>query len=218
MEECKYDSIIDFANKYIHIGEIIPSVTQEELLFSLYPECFISLIFAKVLGDLDAFVITNVIRCCEYSGYRYTFECTGEYSQWKTQTPRNIVAIDAVHLLSKESGEAITYLVRDINKAYVGFKPTENNEGAIITGLWGCGIFNHYHSLKFIQQVIAASMHKRKLIFSVLDQSILSELNEINEIIADKTISDVYNTLVKASKKSLHARECVEYFLDQIKS
>jgi hypothetical protein len=31
--------IVDFANQYLHINRIIPSATQEEILFSVRPEC-----------------------------------------------------------------------------------------------------------------------------------------------------------------------------------
>ena len=45
---------------------------------------------------------------------------------------------------------------RDILKAYLGFR--EVRGGTVATGNWGCGAFGGNPQVKFLQQLIAASM------------------------------------------------------------
>ena len=40
MEEPEAEAFVDFANRDLHIHQVIPSATQEEVLFSCCPEAF----------------------------------------------------------------------------------------------------------------------------------------------------------------------------------
>lgn len=62
-------AFVDFANKNLHIHQVIPSCTQEEILFSCAPSCFVSML------------ITG--RCC--------FPCLAFLTSHSTQR-RDIVA------------------------------------------------------------------------------------------------------------------------------
>jgi poly(ADP-ribose) glycohydrolase len=59
----------------------------------------------------------------------------------------------------------IEQINRELLKAYVGFSQTGNKDSKIITGNWGCGVFNGDLYLKFIIQWIACSLVNRKLIY-----------------------------------------------------
>ena len=52
---------------------------------------------------------------------------------------------------------------REILKATVGFDSVEERS-EIVTGNWGCGIFNGDHQLKFMIQWIASSLAGRKIV------------------------------------------------------
>jgi hypothetical protein len=50
---------VDFANKYLHIHQIIPSCTQEEVMFSVRPECYLGIIICDVMLDHEAIIISG---------------------------------------------------------------------------------------------------------------------------------------------------------------
>lgn len=146
MEEAE-GAIVDFANANLHIHSIIPSVTQEELLFSVCSECFLGLaLFPKTLGDEDVIVFRNVWNHASYSGYDTGFRFTGPLPD--TQRKKTIIAMDACE------ADQFGCVWRDLFKAYVGFGAVADN--TISTGNWGCGAFGGDVHLKFLQQVLAA--------------------------------------------------------------
>ena len=58
------------------------------------------------------------------------------------------------------------YIKRELMKAYCGFK-SENDQHQlpVATGAWGCGVFCGNKELKFIIQIIAASMTGRSIVY-----------------------------------------------------
>jgi len=77
MEESSAVGFVDFANANLHIGHIMPSMTQEEVLFSCCPECFVGMLFTEYFEADEAMVIRNVVRFSTYEGYLYDFHWTG---------------------------------------------------------------------------------------------------------------------------------------------
>ena len=159
---------IDFANKHLHIGSIIPSATQEEVLFSVRPECFIGLLFSETMLPHEAILISGAPKYITYAGYLYTFRVAGLTPSAFSPAPDpcTVVAIDAMVAHSPSSQFLVPALLRDLNKAYVGFSglpPHPEDDGSnalnlISTGMWGCGVFNGDPTLKFCQQIMAAAV------------------------------------------------------------
>lgn len=165
IEDVAADAHVDFANKFLHIGKIIPSATQEEVLFSIRPECFVGLLFSEMLQANEAIVITGARRFNNYSGYLRTFQYKGLHDESSEPNVPTIIAIDAlVNSGNKQFND--DRIARDTNKAYLGFagvqapvpSTTEHlTFSSISTGQWGCGAFMGDPTLKCIQQILAAA-------------------------------------------------------------
>ena len=64
------DSILaDFANKYIGGGAAEWGCVQEEILFLVYPELFVSCVLFECMKDNEAILIKGVRQFAEYHGY-----------------------------------------------------------------------------------------------------------------------------------------------------
>lgn len=112
---------LDFANKNLMIHKIIPSLTQEEILFSLRPALFVSLLVSETIADNEAIFMLGCRRYCTYKGYLRNFEFTGGYEERKNNKfISGIIAIDSVINFSDMQFDE-NFIERDLNKAYLGF-------------------------------------------------------------------------------------------------
>jgi poly(ADP-ribose) glycohydrolase len=161
MEDVPATVQVDFANKQLMIGRLIPSMTQEEVMFSIRPECFVSLILFDTLLAQEAVLMYGARQFCRYSGYLDTFRVTGvaDDEGFKAETPEQarlpiIVAIDAIVNMGNQYQNAM--LRRDLAKAFAGFCSLPA-DAVIATGNWGCGAFRGDPILKFVQQLMAVA-------------------------------------------------------------
>ena len=183
---------VDFANQNLMIHKIIPSLTQEEILFSLRPALFVSMLLSETMQKNEAIFMFGCKRYCNYKGYLESFRFDGPYEERKNEKIiSGIIAIDSIVNFSlgncqfqKES------IIRDLNKAYLGFFGVEKEEkgfkessldfNKISTGNWGCGAFGGDYILKFIQQVMAANEAKKTMDYSTFgNKEICSTLRQI---------------------------------------
>lgn len=86
-----------------------------------------------------------------------------------------IVAIDAIPKPKNQWEEAP--VMREINKALVGFKSLEIS--SVATGNWGCGAFGGDVQLKFLLQWIACSLLKKKMIYCTFGNKRLVQVEKI---------------------------------------
>ncbi|KAI8910063.1 hypothetical protein DFJ77DRAFT_115607 [Powellomyces hirtus] len=223
MEDTGSRNIMDFANRRIHIHCIIPSATQEEVLFSCCPEAFVSLILYDTLEDDEVAVIRNVRRYVRYSGYLDTFRCegffreghtavttqphTGIQTQSQSGSLRSAVSADRIETLLV--ADAVTgwhrqprSVDRDLTKAYLVFRLAlkgGKENAAVATGHWGCGIFGGDKMHKFAQQVCAATVAGVPLNYALFGDTELlkafrTQLERWKE--SDATIRSIYATLL----------------------
>ncbi|KAF9958978.1 hypothetical protein BGZ72_010510 [Mortierella alpina] len=180
---------LDFANKNIGGGVLDKGAVQEEIRFMVCPELIISRLFTQQLEANEAVLIKGAERYSNHIGYSKTFEW---FSDHRDSTPRDklgrrmteICALDARPFKSRISRlEQFEkhYLLREINKALVGYRISPINSSdwgmakaqddektndstavdryrPIATGNWGCGAFGGHLQLKFVLQWIAASI------------------------------------------------------------
>ncbi|KAF9403895.1 hypothetical protein BGZ94_004470 [Podila epigama] len=166
----------------IHYFDRVTTEFQEEIRFMICPEMIVSRLFSQPMEANEAILIKGVEVYSDYIGYSKTFEWFADH---RDTTPRDklgrrqreICAIDARPFKSKASriGQFDKhFLLREINKAIVGFHPSPVNASEwglarpqdeaiavvprpIATGNWGCGAFGGHLQLKFVLQWIAAS-------------------------------------------------------------
>jgi len=208
METSNTKGFVDFANRCIHIHQIIPSATQEEVLFSCCPECFIVMVFAEELSDNEDMIIRNVKRFSDYNGYADTFQWKGFYQS--TPNISDIIVIDACRYAHFTKSN----LDRDLNKAWCGF----NNCGeSVATGHWGCGVFGGEKTWKFLQQICAAAECGVKLDYSTYGEAKTLEMlqNIIKEIDKNNiTVGELYHMLLNYQNTSIH--QVSNYILAEI--
>ncbi|KAJ3061165.1 hypothetical protein HDU98_002901 [Podochytrium sp. JEL0797] len=160
MESSPARRVVDFANKYIHVHEIIASCTQEESLFSSCPEAFLAIGLCPKLEDDEVLVIRGVTRFVGYTGQGDSFTYSGVSGDAKVM---DILVMDAV----QKNHFVLDSVTRDLNKAFQAFSsqptgteggPDSSPDTAVVTGHWGCGVFGGDKTHKFIQQWCAASV------------------------------------------------------------
>ncbi|KAI9356292.1 hypothetical protein DFJ73DRAFT_823781 [Zopfochytrium polystomum] len=165
MESPRAGAFVDFANKRLHIHTIIPSATQEEVLFSACPEAFASILLYETLKGTEVAVIRGVRRYAAYTGYLGTFQFAGAFPDAHAATAvETILAVDA----TESAHFALSVVRRDVDKAVQAFAAflcaaTAATDGgdaslarrSISTGHWGCGVFGGDKAHKFLQQVVA---------------------------------------------------------------
>ena len=180
-------TIVDFANKQIHIGIISPSMTQEEVVFSCAPECFLCLLVCEQLLPQEVVIVKNVRRSVEYTGFLYSFK---QQSILHDAAPMNVLALDA----SPQNSFGSETVIRDLNKAWIGFKYSTE---VISTGHWGCGAFGGDETFKFLQQVCVAAVLEKKLHYSTFKNEEFK--NEFNFLLKEiKTKSKSVGEITKA--------------------
>ncbi|XP_057337109.1 poly(ADP-ribose) glycohydrolase-like [Microplitis mediator] len=163
---------VDFANKYVGGGVLNRGCVQEEIRFVICPELLVTMLVTEELDDTEALIITGVERYSNYVGYSYSFKWDGNFVD---ETPRDssgrrqttVVAIDALYFTQAEKQFYGRNIIRELNKAYVGFSSVEipeRNLSAIATGKWGCGAFRGNPQLKVLIQLMAAAVSQRPVV------------------------------------------------------
>ncbi|CAF2970454.1 unnamed protein product [Rotaria sp. Silwood2] len=202
---------VDFANKHIHIHSIIPSATQEEVLFSCCPEAFLSILVCDTLQDNEIVILRGCKRFIDYTGYADTFCYKGHYHEQNPTYIQDILVLDACY----SSHFTRNNIDRDLGKAWAAFEKSKDE--IIVTGKWGCGVFGGDLTFKFLQQICAAMLlgnHFKRLDYSVRSkENLASKLKHIVEKLEqDKiTVADVYHMMIKYSKTEKTAGSLPEF-------
>ncbi|GJQ74494.1 hypothetical protein Trydic_g21363 [Trypoxylus dichotomus] len=178
---------VDFANKFVGGGVLAYGCVQEEIRFIICPELIVSRLFTEELNANEALLITGAERYSNYSGYGDTFTWEGDYID---QTPydcygrrkTSIVAIDATKFNKASDQFNTSVIIRELNKAYVGFHSNLTGKLApVATGNWGCGAFRGDPNLKSLIQLMACSAAKRNMVYYTF-----------GNVDLEKTIYDLY--------------------------
>lgn len=97
----------DFANEYIGGGVLHQGNVQEEIRFTISPECLVSMLICPRMRPHEAILIRNVRQYSGYTGYGGGFRCTGPHDTthgeaWaagpasaRAGPPEHVLAIDA---------------------------------------------------------------------------------------------------------------------------
>jgi hypothetical protein len=159
IEICDGENHVDFANSRL-IYCIWPSVTQEELILCVRPELVVLPIFIERMSENDIIFMRNSLHINKSSGYGETFKFEGQYENTDYIKRNNtIIAMDSYDSNNYEK----KIILRDLHKCYMGFKyATNEKNGIICTGKWGCGAFGNDPVLKLIEMFIVATVLNKK--------------------------------------------------------
>ena len=216
---------IDFADKYIGGYTLGPGLVQEEILFITAPEHIVAMLIVEKLEDDECLIMTGCEKFSSYSGYSKSFKFKGNYidKSSRDKLGRKHIQWIAMDAQSYHTNPELQFeaknIIRDLNKSYCAFSASKTNQSAIVTGNWGCGIFqgnvhlkvNYYTSdytgtynilttplfFQFIIQMLSAAMAHRDLLYLTFDDKKLSdELRKINSKLKSRTVSEVYKIII----------------------
>jgi len=214
MENSDAKTFVDFANCQIHIGRVIPSLTQEEVLFSCCPELFIGILFTERLQDNEILVVRNVMRFSDYTGYMRSFRFVDFYDESGPQRCSNVIALDAVYQGHFQKDK----LLRDVNKALLAFSASGTEK--ISTGHWGCGIFGGDETSKYLQQLVAASVAGVSVDYSTFrDEKRMHEFDAIKRAMFEQhvTIGHVFDLLSNYQSEMGKYENFQKYLFEKLK-
>ncbi|XP_071497739.1 uncharacterized protein [Diadema antillarum] len=129
---------VDFANEYIGGGVLGSGCVQEEIRFSICPELLASMVFMECMEDNEAIFISGFEQFSRCHGYGWNLQYAGDHRDVSQTTSRgdiktSLVAIDATPM--NQDLEFVSYqysdpsLLRELNKAFVGFLQAANDTG-----------------------------------------------------------------------------------------
>ncbi|XP_061590006.1 poly(ADP-ribose) glycohydrolase isoform X2 [Cololabis saira] len=195
---------VDFASSWIGGGVLGSGLVQEEILFLMNPELIVSRLFTEKLGDNECLIIKGAQQFSGYSGFSDSFEWAGPYDELLDRDEwgrlrRQVLAIDAKHFKHKREQYNMVSILRELNKAYCGFKRySRHKDPDIATGKWGCGAFNGDAQLKAVIQLMAAAKAGRGLAFFTFgDDALERGLKQIYHLLVTErtTVDQLYGHL-----------------------
>jgi len=152
---------VNFADPYPGgtLPSQFPDIVQEEILFLIYPEMFVTRLFIDKIYTSESIILSGVTRTNKYTGYQSNFKYDGDFT-----TDSDLITIIFMDALPGGEHSDESFL-RELNKAYIGFS-CDTKGAPIATGHWGCGAFGGNHKFKAILQLIAAAEAERDLLYT----------------------------------------------------
>lgn len=190
---------VDFANKFIGGGVLTKGAVQEEIRFLISPECLVSLMIFECFEDNEVGYIIGTEKMNKVEGYAQNMRFSGDYERnnygyWRDDT---ILAMDAIHFMNPRDQYAKHMILRELNKAFLGFDDREKVN--IITGKWGCGAFKGDPQLKFVIQWLACSEAGKEMHFCSLGEKTLKSAETLVKILSQsgKKVKDVVDQMFR---------------------
>eukprot|EP00435_Cladocopium_sp_Y103_P051234 s2172_g15.t2 len=199
----------DFANSYLGGGVLSGGGTQEECMFTEFPELLASIYVTERMLPHEAVEIQGARRYAEHT-------MGGRHVAWSEQfcrpteigAPIDAVALDAVSFGRKGPHKQYwpDYIQQDIRKCSAALLQPELDKAdrrKFVTGLWGCGAFRGEPELKFLIQWISCSMESsiQSMVFCPFDQKqklIAKGLSRVLEVVGQASVKRVLEILVDA--------------------
>lgn len=207
---------VDFSTEYICGGGFARTLSSEEVLFLIRPECQMATLLCPKVHHSEAVCVFGAEKFSQYEGRLSTLRFAGNYHD---RAPRGrcraelmlqnvVICIDAAPVVGPS--QYIGMFLRDLNKAFCGFSAVDLPE-KVATGNWSYGAFGSNQSVKFIQQVLAASETGKSLVYYPSSEEFENQLVPFIEWLqrVDWTVGElfaVYNDLMKTVYKGANSR------------
>lgn len=148
-------------------------MSQEMISMLTYPEIILASMFCESIDHNEAIAVVGATLVSGHTGYGNSISRISttdtvpighnvDYTEAARQ--RILIFIDASPRMSGKS-QFITDFDRDLNKAYSGFTLGKFTTQSICTGNWTHSNMGNNIQLKFIQQLLAASLCNKKLLY-----------------------------------------------------
>ena len=175
-------------------------VVQEEILFLIYPELFVTQLIVPNMEQNECIVVGGVSRTNNYTGYKRTFRFTGDFT-----TDDNSISIIFIDASKGHEGLSVKTLEgkmnRDLNKAYLGFSAIDKT---IATGHWGCGAFGGNQQFMSVIQLLAAAEAEKSIVYAMFGELIDGFGRFYDKLVSmSATVGEIYSGLLFAICKEL---------------
>ncbi|CAL2041824.1 unnamed protein product [Caenorhabditis brenneri] len=187
IEETALCTQVDFANKHIGGGVLRLGGVQEEIRFLMCPEMMVSMLICDKMEPDEAISIVGAQVYSSYTGYSGKLKwrelqpkdaLQNQYRDKFNRIQTECLAINAIKFFGHPSRNLGTQLQeqniqKELTKAAVGFAAhgPEFDEVPIFSGWWGCGAYSGNKPLKFLIQLMAASIANRPLVMCTFGDS-----------------------------------------------
>jgi len=214
-------SLVNFANRNFQTGSIIPSCTQEEVLFCVRPELYAAMFICQRVYENEIIIISNAYKLMENTGYldNFQFKCLKEniFSDYDFQKNdnENILCLDATFC----NHYSFNSVLQDFSKFYMAcdYCSKKNENAGISTGSWGCGAFYCDKAHKFLQQLVCGKANGVRLSYSTFgDQRYKNKLEKLFNAVLKYTpkVCDLYKLIIDF--KGDYDREFHEYLKEKL--
>ncbi|VEN59528.1 unnamed protein product [Callosobruchus maculatus] len=211
---------VDFAHKLVGGGVLEYGCVQEEIRFVICPELIVSRMFVETLGDQEAVIVIGPERFSKYSGYGQEFKWVedfvdetpyDEYGRRRT----SVCMIDAVHFKKTKDQFYPSAMLRELNKAYVGFSSNMKGKlSPVATGNWGCGVYRGLSTLKSLLQLIACNAAERDMVYYTFgNKKLRDDLHNMYLFISRNniTITELWRILCKFSSSNVSEQKLYSF-------
>mmetsp|Transcript_13649 Transcript_13649/g.26470 ORF Transcript_13649/g.26470 Transcript_13649/m.26470 type:complete len:833 (+) Transcript_13649:27-2525(+) len=196
--ECASGSLqMNFANKDIGGLVLATGCVQEEIRFSINPECLVAMLLCPTMQAHESITVIGAERVASYKGYGGSTSYGGDFDDLTPfdslgRRATAIVGIDA--LQSPLSG--LGSFRRDLVKCLSGFCLSEPGLDAtaypgVATGNWGCGMFGGDPQTKAVIQWVGATLAGRRVVYFPFADKRVNNLELFVTLLASSNISTV---------------------------
>ena len=216
-------SLVNFANRSFQTGRIIPSATQEEVLFCVRPELYAAMFICQTVYENEIIIISNVFKLMDNSGYLNSFKFENlknnifsiDNNDLNKNDNENILCLDATfkdHYLYKS-------VLQDFSKFFSAseFCAKKHKNPGISAGSWGCGAFYCDKAHKFLQQICCAKCNGVKLSYSTFgDNNYKNKLEQLFKAVIKFTpkVCDLYKLIIEF--KGTRDKEFYKYLKEKL--
>lgn len=203
---------VAYAHEYIGGPQIFnKSLSQEEILLLVRPECMIATLFCAKMNENESITVFGAEKMSQYIGYGSSVKFAGNHIDLCTKGCNSRETMSQIAVIFMDAGkktdsidQCINDFGRDLKKAYCGYLSVNMRPGTqIASGNWTYGFNGNNMQLKFLQQLMAASLTNKCLVYYPTGKDFEDQLIPFIQCLENGSVT---------------VGELFEYYLETIKS